>query len=78
MMQVEKGIPIPEPQFAEDFEAKYNKYPFLKMEVGDSVYFEDYDMRIKVQGYLSKLKKRKGMVFTCRVEDIGFRVWRVE
>ena len=61
--KIEKGIEVPQ------YRAKY---PFKKMEVGDS-FFSETDACSSAYMY----GKRNGKRFLIRKEGDGFRVWRI-
>jgi len=62
--KIEKGIEIPD---------GWSKYPFSKMEVGDSFF-----VKTKSGKSAYMYSKRHGMRFTVRKEGDGFRIWRIE
>ena len=68
-IQIEKGVPVPKARTP-------MKYPFEKMEVGDSFFVP------KSQGNVSSAavywqKRHKGRRFVTRAENGGARCWRV-
>lgn len=74
MYEIEKGIPIPEKAHANC------KYPWDKMEVGDSfvvprnVKPRQHD---KLRCYASGVGKKRGQTFYVKPEgENGFRIWR--
>lgn len=66
---VDKDVPIPEP--------RPSGVPISTLEVGESILFPREE-RAAVSSNAAKLKKRKGMEFTVRLEDEhSCRVWRI-
>jgi len=67
-MNIDKAIPIP---------PKQGIYPWLEMEVGDSIFVKK--TRREIQGSISYFKLRYGMLFKIRKWEengiIGVRVW---
>ena len=77
-MKIEKGLPLPKI-------GKVSKYPFAKMEIGDSVFFADEEGGSKskpataAKVYAHRASKRKGKIkFAARAENGGVRIWRVD
>lgn len=66
MIPIDKGIPLP------------GKYPFDKMEVGDSFLVPAGVPRTTVGVAASRYGKPRGMKFSFRVTPEGLRCWRVE
>lgn len=56
------------------------KYPFLKMAVGDSLFFEGEKIGPECKPYIaaSVFGRNNGMKFAGRTVDGGVRIWRVE
>lgn len=77
---VEKNVPYPVPKSRQPKRRKNNKYPFLKMEIGDSFHIsarsklERELARSRICGAASNVKGKK---FSTRTFDDGIRVWRV-
>lgn len=72
MIQIEKGIPTKE--------RPSNKYPFRKMEIGDSFPVGEYDNKLhkKIGGVIAYYSKNLGMKFESGKDDKGLlRVWRI-
>lgn len=71
-MEIEKNIPIPRPN------AERGKYPFHKMEIGDS-FVVPIDSRGAVVAAGNCYKKKHGMRFTTRRTECGqfVRIWRI-
>lgn len=66
MIEIDKNVPIPEKR------ERKGKYPFPKMEVGDS-FFTKSD---GVKAALSRYSKAHGVDLISRKEGDGFRIWR--
>ena len=65
-IKIEKGILIPK---------KPNKYPFDKMEIGDSFFVDE--KRINLYQHARKYKnENKKFAFTIKEEGTGVRIWR--
>jgi len=73
MMEIEKGIPIPS-----SFTDARRKYPFVDMEVGDSVFFplEDFAERKKIAASAYGCGRDNNRKFTIRNVEGGIRIWR--
>ena len=54
------------------------KYPFSKMEVGQSVFIEGAKTGGKEYLAASAIGRMKGWKFSGRSQDGGLRIWRVE
>lgn len=65
IIEIEKNIPIP---------TASPKYPFSKMDVGDSFLTTEKSVRSSCVIY----SKKTGVKFSCYVVDGGVRVWRVK
>ena len=63
MIQIDKGIPIPN-RF---------KYPFKDMEIGDSFYLTKEEKTYNIH----KLAKKAGIKVLTRRENDGRRIWRI-
>jgi hypothetical protein len=76
MIKIEKGIPVPE--------RSNIKYPWGRMEVGDSFFVKCEYSKIKhhsVNGsmyYWKKRNKKDDWKFTVRRVDGGIRAWRIK
>lgn len=74
---IESGVPLPTK------ETKKSRYPFARMNVGDSFLIEgaknssSYEA-MRVRSAASHYARRDGKKFTVRVVEGGIRVWRVE
>lgn len=73
-MRIESGVPLPK----DNMRGSELKYPFIDMEVGQSVFFEGESTRSKMQARAHQVAKRHGKKFVCRTMDGGLRIWRVE
>jgi hypothetical protein len=74
-MEIENGIPIPQPHSA----ARGGRvYPFLyTLEVGQSVLVETEGLnRISLNACRAYAKRRYGRKFTLRTLPEGTRIWR--
>jgi len=69
MIDIEKGIPFPA--------IRCRKYPFDKMEKGDS-FFIATDKLNSVHNSASVWGRRHNMKFVVRKVDDGARVWRIK
>lgn len=75
MFEIEKNLPLPERQRGTP--GRNAKYPFAKLEVGDSFFIPG----IKVQSASRNANyhsMRLGRKFVCRTVDGGVRIWRIE
>ena len=73
MIEIESSVPLP---------ALHSKYPFDKMEVGDSFFIpcgflEVNQCLTKVRRSAHKFKQGKEVRFYACIVDKGVRVWRV-
>ena len=73
---VEKGIPIP-PRTRPPGGGRKSIYPFLLLEVGDSV-FVACDKHKQVRACAYNAGKIHGRKFAVRAVSGGVRVWRIE
>ena len=75
MISIDKEVPIPE--FATEKSTGMRKYPFPKMEIGDSIFFENatYDSNSiqAAKRYFSRNKK----TMISRKQYNGIRIWRI-
>lgn len=69
-IKVEKGIPLPI-----SFQAQ--RYPFDKMDIGDSFFIEKVEAQ-RLSAAASLYGKRNNMKFSVRSIDNGYRCWRVK
>ena len=69
--KIEKDIPLPDRIGS----GRARKYPFSRMEVGDSFFAPVAGNRI--HSAVSQFSKRTGMKFTVKKVDGGCRVWRL-
>ena len=70
--KIEKGIEIPKGPIV-----RKRRYPFLKMEIGDSIFIEGKTVS-SISGSRNWAKHRHKIETVCRAENGGVRVWRVE
>ena len=69
-MKIETDIPVP-------VSTRSRKYPFMDMQVGESIWFDE---QVNGRAYRSALSTgtRHGRKFVARKEDSGIRIWRSE
>ena len=69
-MKIETDIPVP-------MSTRSRKYPFLDMQVGESIWFDE---QVNGRAYRSALSTgtRHNLKFVARKEDSGIRIWRAE
>jgi hypothetical protein len=67
---IESDVPI-------QSRTKQCKYPFAKLEVGDSFFVPGIKMSV-LSSAASGARKRTGFKFTTRTVDGGVRTWRTE
>lgn len=72
--EVEDNHPIPAQSLPR---GRKEKYPWSKMNVGDSFFVEDGSIKAIVSA-AAKAKSRIGSVFVARPDGAGVRVWRCE
>ena len=71
-MKIEKGVPMPKKNSSGGY-----KYPFIKMEVGDSLFIPSTEADIiKVRSAAFGFGRLNKMTFTTLSVDGGCRVWR--
>ena len=71
MIKIEDGIALTKRSIK-----RASKYPFAKMEVGQSFYVEQNNS--PSSAVTSFCRKNAGYKFVTRREKDGFRVWRIE
>jgi hypothetical protein len=69
--KIEKGIPMPQINAGRPC-----KYPWAKMNVGDSVFMDSVNVSVLVSAL--SYGKKHAMEFASRVENEGRRIWRVK
>lgn len=69
---------IPLPKRKGNSAGRPPKYPFAKMDVGQSVFFDGESYSSKVCIAAHAYGRRHGKRFSTRSVDGGLRVWRVE
>ena len=69
-MKIETDVPVP-------LSTRSRKYPFLDMQVGESIWFDE---QVNGRAYRSALSTgtRHNLKFVARKEDSGIRIWRAE
>lgn len=79
MYTIEANIPVAKKQMPRRLNAKCYRYPFDKMEVGDSFFFEGHPITgsANVRAAAQIWGKRRGRKFTVRAVPDGYRVWRI-
>lgn len=70
-MMIEKSVP-----FNESIAPK--KYPFAKMEVGDSLFFKTKKEGRSAAGAAYGFGLRNDMKFIARADGDGTRIWRIK
>lgn len=73
MLQIESDVPFPN---LTETHSTVTKYPFRKMKVGDSIYFEGEESS-KIYSAAKTYAHRTGVKFTKRKEGQGYRLWRI-
>jgi hypothetical protein len=70
--QIESDVPVPD--------TEKTSYPFARMKVGESVFFERMDgyQRRRASSAAYAVGNRKGWKFSSRTADGGLRIWRIE
>ena len=68
--KIEKGIPMPPERCG-------TKYPFMKMEIGDSIVIPDMKLQA-LQSLFAYYKKKHGRRFVWQAVEGGIRVWYAE
>ena len=71
MFEIQSGLPVPNRRMKEP------KYPFYKMEVGDSFAYPP-NMHVSIYAYASNFKKNTTKKFAFRQIGDECRVWRIE
>jgi hypothetical protein len=74
--EIEKGVPLP-PRIR-NREANRSKYPFTRMQVGDSFFVRGRQAMNRIRTAASWAAARHGMKFSCHKMDGGIRVWRTK
>jgi hypothetical protein len=71
-MKIETDVPLPE-------SSRARKYPFLEMDVGESVYFDGEE--VNGRAYRAAMSTGSGVTIRSMLpadEDNGLRIWRAE
>lgn len=75
-MKIEKGIPMPEKTHS----GRQGKYPFRKLEVGESFFVDGEKEGWRAYGAARQMNyrtfKNNGLLFEARREGKGYRIWR--
>lgn len=71
-MKIDKDIPVPDVRIS----GRPGKYPWLKMEVGDS--FLEEKIRYASVYRAARIASKNGRKFRAKEVEGGVRVWRVE
>ena len=74
-MVVDRDIPKPK---STGKRGRPPKYPFSKMEVGDSAFFPGEKTLSNTYMAAANIGNRKGWKFSSRAVEGGIRIWRVE
>ena len=70
MIPIDKDVPMPNPTTPD-----VTKYPWMKMEIGDS-FFVEGSTSVRFNGTKYAAQKQTGRKFTIRRVEGGIRVWR--
>jgi hypothetical protein len=71
MYTIQKGVPISRPTLEV---GSRRKYPFDRMEVGDSIVVDHERARVAAHQHAKKTNKK----FTMRKEGNHYRIWRIQ
>lgn len=71
MYEIQKGIAVPEIESGP-------KYPFSKMEIGDSFFVHSRNVTKVKGGAYSYTKKNPAIKFSILPYEKGYRCWRVQ
>jgi len=74
-VKIEKGIPVPPKKQSKKKQVRHEKYPFSKMEIGDSFLSKEPQARVNSSAYV--FGKKTGMKFKIRSVGKGCRCWRI-
>lgn len=74
--KIEKRVPIPD--IHKDGAGRPWRFPFPKMEVGDSFLFPKKMTSNRVGPYVQYAKRALGRTFSVRTTPQGVRCWRVK
>jgi hypothetical protein len=66
---VDRAVPLPD-------WAPRSRYPFAKMQIGDSILFRDPDEQERVLNAAYSFARRHGWKFVTRQTEDGMRIWR--
>jgi hypothetical protein len=70
MYDIENAVKLPEPHLTK------NKYPFSKMQVGDSFFVQSDTFQCLPYKAAKNYCSRTGKKFSGRLVDGGLRIWR--
>jgi hypothetical protein len=73
MIKIDKNVAIPIIE-----RGGVAKYPWNKMEIGDSFFIEGAKTTTSITSAASPYGKRHNKKFTARAVDGGVRIWRIE
>jgi len=75
MFEIEKNIPLKSPRHKEN----HYRYPFLKMEIGDSFFVtcKTEEKRLTFSRVYSAAKHYQDKKFATRSIEDGIRCWRI-
>lgn len=77
VVTIESDIPPPEDYMFQGRGGRRSIYPFMQMNVGDSVFFDDATAS-HAYDYAKKIAKRAGdRRFTSKRMGDGIRIWRI-
>ncbi len=77
VVKIESDIPPPEELMFQGRGGRLSLYPFMEMNVGDSVFF-DGSTASQAYDYAKKIAKRAGdRKFTSKRMNDGIRIWRI-
>lgn len=75
MITIDSSVPTPD--FEVGKHSGMRKYPFQKMEVGDSIFFENTTHDSNSIQAAKRYFSRNGKTMIARKKDSGIRIWRV-
>ncbi len=76
MQEIHSNVPMPGSRGAAKF-AKNSKYPWRKLQIGQSFMFPEEMPEHHARSYASSTGKRLGLKFSVRRVDGGLMCWRV-
>lgn len=71
-LKIEKNVPIP------NVAQKIEKYPFAKMDIGDS-FFVEFSKKdaLRMQRSMHYIQKKLKIKLVSRINENGIRIWRI-